>query len=277
VGAKVGLFHDSISKISQDAQGTLGVAAQVLDGRGLMLVRGGLQHPMQSVYKLAIAMAALHEVDDGNLELQQEIGISQVDLVGPQLHSPFRDAHPKGGSATIRELLRLAIEESDGTASDVLLRLLGGSGRVMSYLRGVRVRELNVANTEKEMGNDPQAEQRNWATPGGAISLLTALRDTTNLADTSRTLLVRWMTTTKTGANRIRGLLPSGTVVAHKTGTSRTVNGVTAATNDIGIITLPDGRSLAVAIFLSGSKLGEAERDTIIARAARAAYMAWVR
>lgn len=49
------------------------------------------------------------------------------------------------------------------------------------------------------------------------------------------------MTETPTGLQRIKGLLPDGTVVAHKTGTSRTVGGVTAATNDVGLVTLPNG------------------------------------
>jgi beta-lactamase class A len=80
------------------------------------------------------------------------------------------------------------------------------------------------------------------------------------------------MIETKTGANRIKGHLPSGTVVAHKTGTSTTVRGVTAATNDIGIVRLPDGRHLAIAVFVADAKMDLAAREAIIARIARAAW-----
>jgi beta-lactamase class A len=66
--------------------------------------------------------------------------------------------------------------------------------------------------------------------------------------------------------------LPAGTVVAHKTGTGGTRNGITSATNDIGIITLPDGRHLAVAAFVSDSAANDDTRDSIIARLAKAAW-----
>ena len=74
------------------------------------------------------------------------------------------------------------------------------------------------------------------------------------------------------GNQRIKGQLPAGTVVMHKPGTSGTDHGVTAATNDIGLIILPDGRRLAIAIFLTDSTAGEPARESVIARIARAAY-----
>ena len=70
----------------------------------------------------------------------------------------------------------------------------------------------------------------------------------------------------------MKGRLPAGTEVAHKTGSSGSRKGVSAATNDIGIITLPDGRHLAVAVFLRHSKAGAETRDATIARVARAAW-----
>jgi len=74
------------------------------------------------------------------------------------------------------------------------------------------------------------------------------------------------------GAKHLKGLLPAGTVVAHKTGTSGTEKRITAATNDIGIITLPDGRHLAIAVFLSESPADLATRERVIAEIAKAAY-----
>jgi beta-lactamase class A len=79
-----------------------------------------------------------------------------------------------------------------------------------------------------------------------------------------------------TGPHRIKGELPSGTVVMHKTGTSGSAEGLTNATNDIGLITLPDGRRLAIAVFVSDSSADEATRDAVIARIAKAAYDAAV-
>jgi beta-lactamase class A len=82
------------------------------------------------------------------------------------------------------------------------------------------------------------------------------------------------MANSPTGTDRIKGLLPSGTVVMHKTGSSGTDGGLTYATNDIGLITLPDGRRLAIAIFVTDSKSDEATREAVIARIAKAAYEA---
>jgi beta-lactamase class A len=83
------------------------------------------------------------------------------------------------------------------------------------------------------------------------------------------------MTQTPTGLKRIKGLLPAGTVVAHKTGSSGTVNGLTAATNDVGLITLPNGKHLAVAVFVSDSTANDAAREEVIARVARATWDEW--
>lgn len=45
-----------------------------------------------------------------------------------------------------------------------------------------------------------------------------------------------------------------------------------AATNDVGIITLPDNRHLVIAVFVSNSTADEATREKVIARIARLAY-----
>jgi beta-lactamase class A len=83
---------------------------------------------------------------------------------------------------------------------------------------------------------------------------------------------LKLMTESIPGAKRLKGELPAGTAVAHKTGTGGTQNGITSANNDIGIITLPDGRHLAVAAFVSDSAANDDTRDAIIARLAKAAW-----
>jgi beta-lactamase class A len=115
-------------------------------------------------------------------------------------------------------------------------------------------------------------QYRNWATPVGIVDLLRAVQLGTGLSPASRSLLLQLMTDTTIGARRLKGLLPPGTVVAHKTGTSATSAGVTAATNDVGIVTLPDGRHLALAVFVSDSPADLATRESVIARIARAAW-----
>jgi beta-lactamase class A len=85
-------------------------------------------------------------------------------------------------------------------------------------------------------------------------------------------MLLQWMQEASSGAERIKGELPAGTIVMQKTGSSGTRGGMAAATNDIGLITLPDGRRLAIAIFVTDSKADDATRDSVIARIAKAAH-----
>ena len=144
------------------------------------------------------------------------------------MYSPVRDKYPNGTELSIAELLRYTICESDGSASDVLMKLIGGPGKVMLFLEEIHVPDIQVVNYEKEIGRDWETQYRNWATPNG--------------------------------------------VVAHKTGTGGTRNGIASAINDIGIITLPDGRDLAVAGFVSESAANDDTRDAIIARLAKAAW-----
>jgi len=229
-------------------------------------------YPMQSVYKLPIGMAVMREVDRGKLRLDAEIRVDKSEYLRPSQYSPLRDQNPNGATVTVRELLRLAISESDGTASDVLLRLIAGPPAVMSYLHDIGVQEMKVLDTEKQLGEDRTVQYRNWATPDGAVELLRALLESRGLSQTSRDLLLRFMTESTRLSARIKGLLPAGTPVAHKPGTSGTYNGVTPATNDIGIITLPDGAKILIAVFVSDSKASDTTRDAVIARIAKQAW-----
>jgi len=262
-----------IAEIAQSAQGRVGASAELLEtGKSLVSFHASEHFPMQSVYKLPIAMVVLRQVDRGTLRLDAEIRVDKSEYVPKSSHSPLRDAHPNGTTATLRELLRLTVSESDGSASDVLLRLLGGSQTVMVFLRDIGIHDIQVQDTEKIMAEDNTVQYRNWATPEGAVTVLRDLLESSALSPGSRDLLLRFMTETTTFPTRIKGFLPTSAVVAHKTGSSGTRNGLTAATNDIGIVTLPDGRHIAIAVFVSDSKADDATRDRVIAKIARRAW-----
>jgi beta-lactamase class A len=230
---------------------------------------------MQSVYKFPIAMAVLAQVDRGKLKLEQRVRVETSDFVSQRQHSPIRDRNPRGVELSLAELLKYMVSESDGTACDVLLQLVGGPKVVMEYLHGLGVSEIVVANTEKEIGQDRAVQYRNYATPDAAVVLLGALQQGRGLSPSSQALLLRLMIETPTGIKRIKGLLPDGTIVAHKTGTSRTVDGITAATNDVGLVTLPNGKHLAVAVFVSDSRANDATREEVIAKVTQVMWEQW--
>jgi beta-lactamase class A len=258
--------------ISRTARGKVGAAVLMIETGESVALNGSRHFPMQSVYKLPIAMAVLRSVDQGAIRLEQKVPVSPSEMVPAGVHSPIRDKYPEGVDLSVADLLRFNVSESDGTACDVLLHLVGGSRAVNDYLRGIGVRSLVVATTESEMGRNRKAQYRNWASPEAAVELLRALHESRGLSAAGRSRLLKLMIETATGPRRIKGLLPAGTVVAHKTGTSGTVDGFTAATNDIGLVTMPDGRHLAVAVFVSDSAAGDAVRELVIAKIALAAY-----
>ncbi|MBD1998750.1 class A beta-lactamase [Leptolyngbya sp. FACHB-541] len=263
-----------IEQISQTAQGRVGVTATVLETGESVTLNGDQQFPMQSVYKFPIAMAVLAQVDQGNLKLDQKIRIEASDIVQD---SRILDESSQGMEFDLAELLQYAVSESDNTASDALLRLIGGPQRVTEYLRELGVDDIVVANTENEIqfGQDPSLQYRNYATPDAAVNLLRAFHEGRGLSESSQALLRQWMTETPTGPNRIKGLLPEGTVVAHKTGTSATVDGMTAATNDVGLVTLPNGQHLAIVVFVLDSTANATIREEVIAKVAQAAWDEW--
>ena len=158
------------------------------------------------------------------------------------------------------------------TASDVLLRLAGGAASVTAYLEGLGVHGVRVVTSEMEMSRGQRVQYRNWAQPDEMVALLRAFHQGRGLSADSTALLRGWMTDTLTGPKRLKGLLSESAEVAHKTGTSGTVRGFTAATNDAGIVTLPDGRHLAIAVFVSDSRASVETREAVIARMARAAW-----
>ena len=259
-------------EIAPAAKGRVGVAAQLLESGQTANLHGDEHFPMHSVYKLPIAMAVLQRVDRGELKLDQLVRIEPTDFVRKGMSSPVRDKYPDGTELSIAELLRYTICESDGSTSDVLMKLIGGPGKVMLFLEGIHVPDIQVVNYEKEIGRDWETQYRNWATPKAALALLAALQSKRGLSAESQALLLKLMTEAIPGAKRLKGKLPAETAVAHKTGTGGTQNGITSATNDIGIITLPDGRHLAVAAFVSDAAANDDTRDAIIARLAKATW-----
>ena len=264
-------------KIAADAKGRVGAAVMLLESSESADLNGDEYFVMQSVYKLPIAMAALQRVDKGELKLDQMVKVEKRDFVGQGVYSPVRDKYPDGARLSLAELVRYTISESDGTTSDVLMNLVGGAHGVMAFLTEIGVSGINVVNLEKEIGRDWQTQYENSATPKAAVQLLAALQARRGLSAESRALVLKLMIESVPGAKRIKGQLPAGTLVAHKTGTGSTRGGITSATNDIGIITLPDGRHLAVAVFISDAAGDDAARDGVIARIANAAWDAVVK
>lgn len=260
----------TIDSLAASIPGRVGAAAMIVETGEIVSSHGNERFPMQSVYKLPIAMAVLQRIDAGNLKLSDQIHVRVSDMV-PGVHSPIRDMSPNGTRLSARELLRAAIVESDGTASDMLL-VWAPPADVTKLVRKLGVDSMLIAASERAMAADAMVQYKNWSTPVAAVQLLRALQSGRGVAGPSRALLLGWLTESMNGDKRIKALLPRGTAVAHKTGTDATRDGMTRATNDIGIVSLPNGQHLAIAVFVKDSRAPELQREAVIAGIARAVW-----
>jgi beta-lactamase class A len=268
-------LQQQIRSLAAAARGRVSVACSLPDSNLNCDLNPHARPPMQSVFKLPLAVAALHRVEQGALLLAQPVRFLPSDRILPKPYSPLQDRYPEAGvDVPLRELLRLAVSLSDSTAADVILRTIGGPAVVNAYLQSIGVTGFHLQDNEQVLHHDEKAQYRSWFEPAAAVHFLRLLSDRSPLGAEHTRILLEWMESSPTGPHRIKGDLPAGTVVMHKTGSSATVSGLTAATNDIGLITLPDGRRLAIAIFVSDSAAGDATRDAVISHIAAAAYLA---
>jgi beta-lactamase class A len=260
----------------QSSDAVIGVSAIHLESGRQISVRGAERFPMGSVYKFPIVLAALQHVDAGTLKPDQEITIEPKDF-SPGW-SPIRDgAKGKAVTLTVRELLRYTVSISDNTACDNTIHLLGGPAAVSKTMKELGVAGIRIDRPEKTIAahlNAPGGraqyakDPRDTATPDEMAALLVKFwnrRD--GLSKASHDLLMQWMIETPTGARRIKSAVPTGSVVAHKTGT------MPGVVNDASIVTSPDGKDhVVIVIFSKAGTSPENRREDDVAAVAKKAW-----
>ena len=253
--------------------GTVGVAVRGVEAGDSAQVNAQAHLPMQSVYKFPLALAVLHAVDKGRLRLDQKLRLRPADLL-PDTWSPLRERYPQGNvRVPLREVLAYTVSESDNNGCDILFRLLGGPAAVQAYVQRLGIADLRMVTTEAEMHRREAAQFENWATPAAVCRLLAGFSRGQYLSPASHACLWQLLSTGPTGLQRLRAGVPAGTEVAHKTGSSGTnAAGLATATNDAGLLTLPNGRHVAVVVFVANSTAAEADRDKLIAAVSRLAW-----
>jgi beta-lactamase class A len=266
-------LQPKIQSIVDKYAATIGFSVLDLDDGKMYGLNGDMHLPMQSVYKFHLGLAVLSQVDRGKLSLNQKIFIKKSDLLA-DTWSPLRDKYPDGNiSIPLSELLTYTIGQSDNNGCDILFRLLGGPAKVNSFIHVLGIQNVAIVATEEEMHRDEKVQFTNWTTPDAAVELLSLFYKKTILSEQSQDFLLKVMTESASGPKKIEGQLPEGTLVAHKTGYSGVnKNGVTAASNDIGIVTMPNGKHFAIAAFVSNTKENEKTIDRAIAELTRAVW-----
>ena len=234
-------LEQQLASLAASTPGDVGVAAVDLKSGELVTINGDKPYPMASTVKIAIAANYLAQVEHGRRSLDDKIG-----------------------GQTAARLMEAMIIHSNNAATDLLLRDLGGPNTVQAWLTQNNLTGLRIDRSIAQLLRSKRDlhDIRDSSTPQAMVELLRRLAGGQLLRPWSRSYLLGLMSRCQTGKNRIRGLLPFGTPVEHKTGT------LTGLTTDVGFITLPGGRRIAVAVFARGGS----NRPRAIAEAARTIY-----
>ena len=264
------VLEQRIAQLAEGSNGRIGVAAIDLATGMEISVLGDQRFPMASTSKIAIAATYLDGVEKGRWSLT-----SEFPLLLPVRSQPFSTSTApvrKGQYMSARDLLELMLTRSSNPATDALLAAVGGPDAVNDWVRSSGIEEFDLTRDIATLVRDDgefnpanHVDRRDSATPRAMVQLLSGLHQGRWLSDSSRRLLLSVMERCRTGTRRIRALLPDTVTVAHKTGSLNNTS------SDIGIVTAPDGRSIALAIYVTGQGT-RANREKRIASIARAIY-----
>lgn len=280
------------------------VGACIEDDKATACIQGGQRFSMQSVIKLLVGVVVLEAVDRNVWQLEEPVTIRKEDL---SLYvQPLAElVGPAGFTTTIGDLIRRAIIQSDSAATDVLIAELGGPAAVQRALNRLKISGVRLDRDERHLQTEiigltwrpefvdapvlrkaidavPETtreraytaylkDPRDTATPQGMTRFLSLLRGGKLVSKSSTAFALRAMEECATFPDRLKAGAKPGWRVAHKTGTSGSWKGLTAATNDVGILTAPDGSQLSIAVFVADSRASSADRAAIIARISAAA------
>lgn len=303
------LFQQRLQNLDiSAAQGRVGIGVLDLNNGQSWFLNGKQRFPMQSVYKLPSGIAVLKQVDEGKISLRQLVTIMRQDLA-PGSSPIIKEFRGDRVQIPLRNVLERSVGISDNTAADALVRLLGGTKQVNAILRKLQIRNISVDRLEQQLqpqsvglknfqpeladeqkykeavekipDRDKKAalekylrDSRDTATPEAMVDLLARLRSNQLLSENSTALLLKIMTDSPTGQKRLKAGLPNNWSIAHKTGTGADVLGINTATNDVGIASSPDGKRVAIAVFIAGSKAPLEVREKVMSDIASAVVKA---
>jgi beta-lactamase class A len=267
-------------------------------------------YPQQSVSKLWVAITVLKAVDAGLITVDDWVTMTEADrsvFFQPLASRIGRKGYP----IQVRGLLRRAIIESDNSANDKLMQIAGGPDGVRDSLTEMGLTEVKVGAYERDLQaqtagmvwrpeygvdwNFQHARERlpmavrkaamdayladplDGTSPAAITRTLADLQNGKLLSATSTDLLIGMMTEARTGPRRLKGGLPRGWKIAHKTGTGQDFQGFSAGINDVGLLTAPDGRVYAVAVMMRKARKGVTARLAFMQSISRAVVAEWER
>ncbi|MFC5460845.1 class A beta-lactamase [Massilia niabensis] len=260
--AKPTTVDAGFAALERDLNGALGVAViDAATGRTTGY-RQNQRFPMCSTFKVVLAAAVLaHEAVKPGL-LERRLSLPKALFVD---WSPITGKHVDG-ELSVAQLCAAALQYSDNTAGNALLRELGGPGALTSYARALGDERFRLDRWETELNMAAPGDERDTSTPLAMARTLQKLLLLDGLPPARQVQLRDWMLGNTTGATRIRAAVPAGWQVADKTGT-----GGYGSANDIAVIYPPGGTPIVLAIYTRQLAKNADARSDIIVRAAKIA------
>ncbi|MGW0286379.1 class A beta-lactamase [Streptomyces sp. NPDC003236] len=221
--------------------------------------RAGETFAMCSTFKAFAAAAVLRDHGDC-APLDKVIHYPPRDILA---NSPRTEAHLATGM-TVGDLCAAAIQYSDNTAGNLLLRQLGGPEGLTRFFRSLGDPVSRLDRWETDLNTAVPGDPRDTTTPealGAAFQRLTLGRA---LSRADRERLITWLKGNTTSGERFGAGLPQDWVLADKTGT-----GDYATANDIGVAWTTRGTPLLLTV-LSTKDTKDAPVDNRLIRDAAA-------
>ncbi|RZJ36752.1 MAG: class A beta-lactamase, partial [Brevundimonas sp.] len=216
-----------------------------------------------STFKLFLAAATLQRVMQGEEQFDRQVPVIATDLLP---HAPMTES-AVGGTLSIRDLCRAAVEFSDNPAANILIRELGGLDALRAWYRSKGDTFTSIDRLEPQLNR--LDGDKDTTSPAQTVRNLGAIL-TGTLSGLEFKSLMGWLQASPTGPNRIKAGVPAGWTVWHKTGT-----GAAGPTNDIGYLIDPDVGQFMIAVYYDAPVgVPIPEQETIIAEATRIALKA---
>jgi beta-lactamase class A len=253
------LVQNRLAALEVATGGRIGVAALNTADGARISYRANERFAFCSTFKVLAASAILKRSMTESGLLQRRIVCSKDDVVA---YSPITGNHV-GGSMTVSEICAAALQYSDNTAANLMIRILGGPAAVTAFARSIGDREFRLDRWETSLNGAVPGDPRDTSTPAAMMNDLQRLALTDLLGEAERARLVEWMRGNTTGAKRIRAGVPDGWSVADKTG-----SGDYGTANDIGLAWPPGKPPVVLAIYFTQSTKQASWRDDVVAAAA---------
>ena len=208
-------LSDACARYEAATDGRIGVHATNASTGKTLAWRANDRFVMCSTFKASLAALVLARVDAGQDSLASEIAFGASDLLE---WAPVARANVARGRLTIEALCAAAVELSDNTCANLLLGRVGGPPALTTFWRRMGDDVSRLDHDEPLLNRTPPGGLEDTTTPASMAGTLRRLVLGDVLSAPSRARLTGWMIDCKTGADRVRGGLPTTWRTGDKTG-----------------------------------------------------------